>query len=367
MFRAKASQADLDFFFIERLVSLVDTRLAKRGVSILGFRFWIADFVMGSNRSMFGTALLALVLIFSACQRPAEVPAEVGSTPNLESTPKRVVTDDLERQVAILVNVKRVVSTAPSVTEMIFAVGGGDRLVGVTTFCDYPEDAKSIAKIGDTMNPNMESIIALKPDIVFVSTASQIETFMKTLEANGITVYVSSPRGLDGVYRNMRSLGEIMATTETAMRIADQLESREKTVRAALGDELTDGGPHRLDNQPLGTFVQISREPLFTIGADSFLNQIVSDAGGVSKTANIPTAYPKLSKETASALNPEVIILSDSPDNQAPNDAFAYSPAVKNGRVYKIDADIISRPGPRLVDALEQIARLLHPEKFQKN
>src|SRR5207253_3999429 len=100
----------------------------------------------------------------------------------------------------------------PSVTENIFAVGAGDRLMGVTTFCNYPEAAKSIPKIGDTMTPNMESIVALKPDVVFVSTASQIEAFMKTLEANGIAVYVTNPTSLNGVFSELEKLDDLFAT-----------------------------------------------------------------------------------------------------------------------------------------------------------
>lgn len=277
----------------------------------------------------------------------------------------QVVTDDLERRITIPVNVKRVVSTAPSVTEMIFAVGAGDRLVGVTTFCDYPEEAKSITKIGDTMNPNMETIIALRPDMVFVSTASQIETFMKTLEANGIAVYVMNPYGLIDIYETgIKQLGIIFDKYDTSNKLTAEFRGRHRYIC-----EITHGCVYEDLEVPATDaakiFVQISREPLFTVGKSSFLTQVVRDAGGVLVTKNIETAFPKLSKETASALNPEVIILSDSPDNQEPNDAFKNSPAVKNGRVYKINADIISRPGPRLVDALEQIARLLHPEKFE--
>lgn len=292
-------------------------------------------------------------------------PAVKTDVPGPSRGAMRQVVDDLGRTVTIPVDVKRVVSTAPSVTENIFAAGAGDRLVGVTTFCDYPEEAKSIAKVGDTMNPNMETIIALKPDIVFVSTASQLEMFTKILERSGIAVYVTSPTDLQGVYRNIRSLGDIMATSETAGPVAEQLESRANAVKAVLGD-LAEGGPMQLDDGRPRIIVQISREPLFTIGADSFLNKLVADAGGIPATADIPTAYPKLSKETASALRPDVIILSESEDNQEPNDAFKNSPAVKNGRVYKINADILSRPGPRLVDALEQIAKYLHPGKFER-
>ncbi len=280
----------------------------------------------------------------------------------------RQVTDDLERTILIPTKITRVVSLAPNLTENIFAVGAGDRLVGVTTFCNYPEEAKSIAKIGDTMTPNMESIIALKPDVVFVSTASQIETFMKTLEANGIAVYVTNPTTLHEVLRGLRNLAALFGTEETADPVVDQLTSRYAAVGNTLDSLLRideDMGAFIECRKPTKVFVQISKEPLFTIGKDSFLDQVLQIAGGYSATWNVETPFPKLSKETAAVLNPEAIILSDSEDNQEPNDAFKNSPAVKNGRVYRVNADIISRPGPRLVDALEQIARQLHPEKFR--
>ena len=265
----------------------------------------------------------------------------------------RVVTDDLGRAVTVPVRITRIVSLAPNLTENIYAVGAGDRLVGVTTFCNYPEQAKSIAKIGDTMTPNMESIIALKPDIVLVSTASQIEAFMKTLSRQGIAVYVTNPTSLDGVMTNLKQLGELFATQDQADKLVGDLTARVEAVGQKVSGE-----------KKVRMFVQISKEPLFTIGKQSFLTAILVQAGGESVTADVETAYPKLSKETASALNPDAIVLSDSEDNREPNDVFKNSPAVKNRRVFKVNADILSRPGPRLVDALEQIARDLRPEKF---
>ena len=116
--------------------------------------------------------------------------------------------------------------------------------------------------------------------------------------------------------------------------------------------------------KPTRVFVQILKRTTLHHWKRRFLDDILLKAGGFSATWNVETAFPKLSKETALALNPEVIILSESEDNQEPNDVFKNSPAVKSGRVYKISADILSRPGPRLVDALEQIAKVLHPERF---
>ena len=304
--------------------------------------------------------LLIALTVMSACRGTANVSSNTVTEP---IRPMRIVTDDLQRKVTIPTKVTRVVSLAPNLTESIFAVGAGDRLVGVTTFCNYPEQAKEIAKIGDTMSPNMESIVALKPDIVFVSTASQIENFTRTLEANGIAVYVMNPMTFDGVFKNLKQLGEIFGLQNTADKLADDLQKRVKAIsEKAFGPDVWENieGHHSTL-----VFVQISKEPLFTIGNGSFLTQLLRKADAESVTADVETAYPKLSKETASALNPEAIILSDSEDNREPNEVFKNSPAVKNKRVYKINADLLSRPGPRLVDALEQIAKDLHPEKFK--
>ncbi len=315
-----------------------------------------------SKKAKILAVFMIAMLSLAGCERP-----EVNTASEPSQVPMRAVTDDLERTVLVPSKVTRVISTAPSVTEMIFAAGGGDRLVGVTTFCDFPEEAKQIAKIGDTMNPNMESIIALRPDVVFVSTASQIEAFTRTLEQNGIAVYVMNPAFFDQVLLNLRQLGIIFGTTDRTEKLITELQDRERKIHRTLGIPVrSDETPAEIDRRvgAIKVFVQISKEPLFTIGEDAFLNDLLLSAGGRSVTENVASAFPKLSKETASALNPEAIILSDSADNKEPNDAFKSSPAVKNGRVYRINPDIISRPGPRLVDALEQIARDLHPEKF---
>lgn len=303
--------------------------------------------------------LVSLTVLSSACRQPAANEVAV------KNVPMRIVRDDLDREILVPTKITRVVSTAPSVTEMIFAAGGGDRLVGVTTFCNYPEEAKSIAKIGDTMNPNMESIVALKPDVVFVSTASQIEAFTKTLEQNGIAVYVMNPTDPEGIYQNIRDLGIMFDKTETAQELALSLQLREG--RAGLRQNMDESdADYATRVRQVRVFVQISNEPLFTVGRDSLVRELIRRAGGKLVTDNIETAFPKLSKETALALQPDVIILSASDDNREPNEVLKNSPAVRRGRVYSIDADILSRPGPRLVDALEQIAKLLHPEKFKQ-
>jgi iron complex transport system substrate-binding protein len=245
--------------------------------------------------------------------------------------------------------VNRAISLAPNLTEIVFAVDGGDKLIGDTTYCNYPEAAKNIQKVGDTMTPNLEAIIALKPDLVLVSTASQIKTFLPRLEEQQIAVFVTDPKTLEDVFKNIESIGDILGKKEKAGEVVAGLKKR------------VDETEKKTENvTPYRVFVQISEEPLFTAGKDAFITDLIERAGGFSVTSNIKEDYPKVSKETALALQPDVIIISGMQGEQKPNAAFVNSPAVKNKKVFQIDGDLLARPGPRLVDALEMIAEKLH-------
>ncbi len=283
--------------------------------------------------------------MFSNCR------SEVTPTEKPQAT--REVTDDLGKKIALPTEVKRAVSLAPNLTEIIFAVGAGDKLVGVTSFCNFPEEATKIQKVGDTLKPNIENIIALKPDVVFVSTASQLESFTDTLQKQGIKVFVTNPNSLEDIYKSIETVGEVFGNKEKAVEVINTLKKRVADVEAKTKDV-----------EKIKTFVQIDKS-LYTIGKESFLTDLIEKAGGISVTKDVETGYPKISKEKALALNPDVIILSDSPDNNEPNEVFKNSNAVKNSKVYKVNADILSRPAPRIVDALEQIAKSLHPDKFE--
>lgn len=346
MFRVKTSQANT-VNFTKRPVFLVDDSTRKNGA------FFVFGEKVKVKSANVTTIFLVAVAAFGACRASGNSNSDA-TTPSSSTT--RQVTDDLGRTVTIPAKITRIVSLAPSLTESVFVVGAGDRLVGVTSFCNYPEQAKEIAKIGDTTNPNIESIIALKPDIVLVSTASQIETFTKTLADNGIAVFVTNPNSLEDVFKNLYRMGDIFGTSATADGVVTDLKRRVNATWDKVG----------LEERTL-VFVQISKEPLFTIGKESFLNAFLVKAGGQSVTSEVDTAYPKLSKETASTLRPEAIILSDSDDNKEPNEVFKNSPAVKSGRVFRVNADLLSRPGPRLVDALELIAKDLHPNMFRND
>src|SRR5215207_3634270 len=172
--------------------------------------------------------VILIAVVFAASCRPPEAPAVGGTT--------REIRDALGRTIVVPEKIDRVISLAPSLTEMIFAAGAGDRLVGVTTYCNYPPEATSIEKVGDTQTPNIERIIALKPQVVFVSTASQLEAFSVTLNQQGIAVYVTNASDLEGVFRNLRELGDVLGTSDRAKDLVADLEGRTSDVAGSMND-----------------------------------------------------------------------------------------------------------------------------------
>lgn len=267
----------------------------------------------------------------------------------------RQVVDEAGRTVTLPVKIDRIVSLAPNLTEIVYAVGAGDQLVGNTEYCDYPFQAKSVAKIGDTIHPSVERIIALKPQIVLVSTASQLEAFTKQLDQQTTAVYVTNPRSFEEIFHSIRTLGDLFGHRDWAASVVQDLRSRAAAVEVAMRSV-----------KSVKVFYQVSGEPLYTIGREAYLTDLVRRAGGVSVTADVPGAFPRFSDEAALAARPEAIVLpsggSMGTANSTVAPALKNSPAVLNDRVYKINDDHLSRPGPRLVEGLEEMARVLHPE-----
>gem|GEM_PF-179185 len=298
---------------------------------------------------IYAVALIALFL-FASCSRTNTAPGSPG--------PTRDVTDEAGRRLRLPEKIERIVSLAPNLTEIVYAVGAGDQLVGNTEYCDYPAAAKSVAKIGDTMHPSVERIIALKPQIVLVSTASQLEAFTKQLDQQNITVYVTNPQSLEDVFRSIQTLGELFGHHDSTATMVADLRKRAAAVEAATKVL-----------KPVKVFYQVSDEPLYTIGRDAFLTDLIRRAGGVSVTADVPGAFPRYSDEAALAAKPDAIILPSggamATANSKAAPAMKNSPAVLNNRIYKIDENHLQRPGPRLVDGLEELARALHPEVFK--
>jgi len=268
------------------------------------------------------------------------------------------LTDDAGRRVSLPVRVNRIISLAPNLTEIVFAVGAGDRLVGRTSYCDFPAEAKSVPEVGDTLHPSLERIISLKPQVVLISTASQLEVFTQQLQSQNIAVFVTDPHDLEGVFKSIAQVGEMLGQKEQASLLVQKLRERAGTVEAAVKQK-----------PAVRVFYQLSAEPLYTAGHDAFVTDLIRRAGGFSVTVDVPGAWPKYSNESALAAKPEAIILptggSMGAGNSTVTEALRQSPAVLAGRVYKINDDHLVRPGPRAVDGLEELARALHPDAFK--
>ena len=274
------------------------------------------------------------------------------------------LTDDLGREVTVPARPQRLVSLAPSNTEILFAIGAGDQVVGVTEYDNYPPEAQTREKVGgfSAKTISIEKIVALKPDLVF-SAGSIQQPVIEALEQAGIPVFALDPQGLEGVYANIEAAGRLTGhQAEAAKLIADM------KARVAAVTEKTQALPE--DQRPT-VFYEVWHEPLMTAGPKTFIGELIALAGGRHLFADVEEDWPQVSSEEVVKRNPDVILGPDSHGDELTPEKIAARPgwktirAVQEGRIYLINGDIVSRPGPRLVDALEQIARALHPELFK--
>jgi ABC-type Fe3+-hydroxamate transport system substrate-binding protein len=276
---------------------------------------------------------------------------------NPPGAPSRTVTDETGRQVTVPQHPQRVISLAPSITETLYALGQDGKLIADTDYCDYPAAATQKPHVGAVLNPSIEKIVALKPDLVLgIAEANRRET-ADQLERLGIPLHGLTDKSLDDVLKSVRDLGGLLDCPIQAGGLASGLERRVQAVERRVG-----GQP-----RPRVLFVTWY-QPLITVGANSFVADVVRRAGGASISDDLPGEWPRVSIEAVLARNPDVVLLPNSHTYTPSLDDFRHLPgwrdlpAVKGGRVYSI-ADTIVRPSPRLVDSLEEVARILHPEQ----
>ena len=294
----------------------------------------------------FPLALMA-ILLFAGCGRTGAPAGEAGD--------RRSFTDGLGRAGSITPDPRRIISLAPNVTEILFALGLESRVVGVTSYCDFPEAAKTKDKVGDTLRPNLEKIISLKPDLVVVSTSSQLENLTRRLDQLAIPVYVTNPRVVREVAASIRSLGEVTGTSERARGLASEMENRIDAVERRVGGSA----------RPRVLYV-LQTGPLITAGRNTFINDLINIAGGKSISGDETADYPQFSRETVVARAPEVIVAPSSHGAEFVKESdlrrdFATTPAIRSNRIVRVIPDLVDRPGPRIVEGLEQLSKGLHP------
>lgn len=264
------------------------------------------------------------------------------------------VVDDLQREVHLAVAARRIVSLAPSVTECLFAIGAEDDVVGVTDYCNYPSEARQKSRVGGIVNPNIEAIVSLHPDLIILSMEGNVREDFRRLTSLGSPVFVTNPRSIEGIYRSILQLGELTGRRDSATNVVSAMRTREGVIRAK-----TEG------KKPVRTLLIVSVQPLMCAGSKTFLNELIQTAGGANLAARARGTYPTYSREAVVADSPDVIIvMSDAgfdiagltqifPEWSAIN-------AVRRHSVFRIDSDLVSRPGPRVTDALETLFSLLH-------
>ena len=273
-----------------------------------------------------------------------------------------VFNDALGRNVAVPIVPKRIVSLAPNITEMIYFLGLGERLVGVTQFSYFPKEAQKKPKVGVYTDVNIEKVVTLNPDLVIATADGNKKADVEMLEEAGIPVYVVNPRKVYQVLDTIERLGTICGVVERAKHLANRLRERVIRITEAVRDR----------KRPL-IFLVINMKPLMSVNQSTIHHDIIQLAGGRNMTEDQPITYPKLGMEEIIKKGPDAIIISsmerEREFEKVQQEWFQWStlPAVQKGRVYLIDSDLIDRPAPRIVIGLEEMAKLIHPEIEWRN
>ncbi len=265
--------------------------------------------------------------------------------------------DQTGRKIRVPAAPQRVVALAPSITEIIFALDCQDRLKGATRFSDYPEAAKKVPKVGSYVYLDLEKIVALNPDVCIAIKDGNPRSVIDRLESLDIPVFAVNPRGLDTVMAAIGHIGRLMGAENRAKEIVADMEARIDEVEAKVA---------RTGKRPR-VFFQIGISPIVSAGSDTFIHELIVEAGG-RNIAGKYTSYPRFSREEVLELAPDILIITSMARKEVFDrvkrewEKWDQIPAVANDRVHLVDSNLFDRPTPRLVDALEKLVELIHPD-----
>lgn len=313
--------------------------------------------------------VLILIFTFVGCGNQEEVQEEnqenqeeleenqeeQGEEENESQYPVKI-TDGYGREIELEKPAEKIISLAPSMTETIFALGAGDRLVGVTTYCNYPEEAKEIDQVGDFEGPNLESVIEKNPDVVVALAMGDDEK--SKLEDAGITVFLQDPQNLDEVFDNIKKIGTILGLHEEAESLTSNMNAKKDSIVETVSN---------YDSKKV--FYEVWSEPLMTAGPGSILDEMINLSNGENIAYDAESLYPEYSLELLIERNPEVYLTADdgfkTVEDIKNREGYENITAIKENNIYMLHPDIVSRTGPRIIEGLEMIAQAIHPEAFQ--
>lgn len=306
-----------------------------------------------SKRLVTSVLLLSVVLLtLVGCKAPT-TPQVAGSSYPL------VLTDSFDRQVTISEQPETFVSLAPSSTEILFALGLGEKVIGVTDACDYPEEAKAIEKMGGFQGVDVEKIVAAQPDLIIADSLTTKEV-VEQLEDLGFAVLAIRATTIEEMLGHIDLIGKAANIGDTAEELIASLRARVSAVNEKTKD-IADA------ERPL-VFYEVWHDALMSVGPNTFIHDVIVSAGGRNVMADATTDWPMVDLELLISQNPEVVLLGHEGQTEADVKARANwqtIDAVINDRVHAVNADLFGRPGPRLVDAVEEVAKLLHPGLFE--
>ena len=281
----------------------------------------------------------------------------------VQQSAARTVTDEVGRQLSVPDpdNLKRIVSLAPSITEVIFALGKEDLLAGVTQFSDYPPEAKDLPRVGSYVHLDLEKIVALKPDLCIGIKDGNPVAVVQKLERLGIPVYAIDPRDINGVLETITKLGHLLGAEKQAKRIVSHMRNRMERVKSLVA---------KSPRKPR-VFFQIGVSPIVSAGTETYIHELITLAGG-KNLAEGPVPYPRYSREQVLGLSPDILIITSMARGASFErvkeqwSQWQSMPAVRNDRIVLMDSNLCDRPTPRLIDALELISKTIHPELHKK-
>lgn len=311
---------------------------------------------------------ILIVLTFASCttSTPTLAPLQETDTPPPAPTEAPIeMTDGLGRVIVLEETAQRVISMAPSNTEILFAIGAGPQVVGHDSFSDYPAEAQSITDIGGGFGElNSEVIVSLEPDLILVANITPPEQ-IQTLEDLGLTVFaVPNPSDFEGLYSNLETIAVLTGHEEETETLISHLRSRVSAVQEKIAV---------LSDHPLVFYELDVTDPNapYTSGPGTFIDMLITRAGGENLGSTLKGSWVQISIEELISRDPDIIILGDytwggvTPDDVLVRAGWNTLTAVKEGKVFIFDDNLVSRPGPRLVDGLEAMAKLLHPDLFE--
>ena len=269
------------------------------------------------------------------------------------------VTDQVGREVTVPDSPKRLVALAPNVAEIVFLLGRGEVLKGATQYSNHPEAAKLLPRVGSYVRLDVEKIVALKPDLCLAVRDGNPIHSVERIESLGIPVYVVDPHSLADIMDVVLRIGGILGVRERALEIVVNMERRIKLIR----DKLTSDVPRP------GVFFQIDAAPIISAGSNTFIHELIVTAGGRNLAAGVKQ-YPRFGWEDIIIMQPDIAIIASMAGGHSVanlKESWRKWPqlrVVKNNRLHVVDADLIDRPTPRLIDGLEEFAVIIHPELF---